>query len=50
MQGFRVSDFVVVKLDIDHLKTEVEVITVLNDYSYLIDKLFFSRITIISAD
>lgn len=41
LQGFTVSDFVVVKLDIDHLNTEFDIINVLNTYSHLIDELFF---------
>ena len=39
--GLQPSDFVAVKLDIDHTETEMEIIKVLEENAHLIDELFF---------
>lgn len=41
LKQFQPSDFVTVKLDIDHTETELEVVTVLEKHAHLIDELFF---------
>lgn len=41
LSQFQATDFVVVKLDIDHLQTETKILKVLNDHAHLIDELFF---------
>ena len=38
---FSRSDFVVVKLDIDHTETELSIMAVIKEFAYLIDELFF---------
>ena len=41
LQKFQPSDFVTVKLDIDHVNTEISILNVLEQHPHLIDELFF---------